>query len=174
VAAAQPADAELAAAGDVSAFGRLVTLHHADLARVAYVVTGDASLAEDAVQSAWLTCWARLPSLREPSRVRPWLFAIAINEARQIVRRRRRFAAIELDPNTPASASVDPAAGIARLDLVRALATLAPDDRALLALRYVAGLDAVELGAAMGRSASGTRARLSRLTARLRRELDDV
>ena len=174
VAAVEPADVQLAAAGDTAAFARLVTRHHADMARVAYVITGDAGLAEDAVQSAWLTSWARLPSLREPSRVRPWLFAIVLNEARQIMRRRRRVAVVEIDPNIRAAATADPATGIARLDLVRALAHLDPDDRALLALRYVAGLDAVELGAATGRSASGTRARLSRLTARLRKELGDA
>ena len=175
VATVEPADAQLAAAGDAAAFGRLVTRHHAEMARVAYVVTGDAALAEDAVQSAWLACWARLPSLRDPLRVRPWLFAIVLNEARQIMRRRRRVAMVELDLNAGATTSTaDPAVGIGRLDLVRALAHLAPDDRALLALRYVAGLDAVELGAVTGRSASGTRARLSRLTARLRRELHDA
>jgi RNA polymerase sigma-70 factor (ECF subfamily) len=105
--------------------------------------------------------------------VRPWLLAIVVNEARQIIRRRRRVSVVELDPNAPAASGADPAVGIARLDLVRALAHLDPDDRALLALRYVAGLDAIELGAATGRSPSGTRARLSRLTARLRKELGD-
>jgi DNA-directed RNA polymerase specialized sigma24 family protein len=59
------------------------------------------------------------------------------------------------------------------VDLVRSLAHLSPEDRTLLALRYVVGLDAAELGALTGRSPSGTRARLSRLTARLRMELGD-
>lgn len=174
VATVEPADAELARSGDAAAFGRLVTRHHGDMARVAFVITGDAGLAEDAVQSAWLTSWARLASLREPARVRAWLLAIVVNEARQIMRGRRRLAVVEIDPDVRAAPGTDPATGIARLDLVRALARLGPEDRALLALRYVAGLDAVELGAATGRSASGTRARLSRLTARLRKELGDA
>ena len=49
--------------------------------------------------------------------------------------------------------------------------SLPVEDRALLALRYVAGLNSTELGRATGMSASGTRARLARLLDRLRSEL---
>ena len=167
-------DVELAAAGDEIAFARLVGLFHADMARVAYVITGDVPLAEDAVQSAWMIAWGKLASVRQPLQVRSWLLTIAVNEARQIVRRRRRVSVVEIDPQVPAGARTDPAVGIGRLDLIRALARISPEDRALLALRYVAGVDATELGALTGRSASGTRARLSRLTSRLRMELRDV
>jgi RNA polymerase sigma-70 factor (ECF subfamily) len=166
-------DVELAADGDEVAFARLIADHNADMARVAFVITGDAALAQDAVQSAWVIAWARFRTVRDPRRPRPWLLKIAVNEARQIVRRRRRATVVEIDPELMAVSSADPAVGIARLDLVRALGRLSPDDRALLALRYVAGVDAGELGAMTGRSASGTRARLSRLTARLRTELSD-
>lgn len=166
-------DVELAAEGDQVAFARLVALHHPDMARVAYVITGESPLAQDAVQSAWAIAWSKLRTVRDPASVRSWLLRIVANEARQIVRRRRRVSIVEIDPGLHAAPRGDPAVGIARLDLVRALGHLAPDDRALLALRYVAGLDAAELGALTGRSASGTRARLSRLTARLREELGD-
>ena len=170
-AAIERSDVELASEGDENAFARLVAVHHADMARVAYVVTGDGALAEDAVQSAWVIAWKKLPSLRDPLRVRSWLLSIVVNEARQIVRRRRRVTVVEIDSELRAAQRADPATTIARLDLVRALGQISPDDRALLALRYVMGLDAAELGALTGRSASGTRARLSRLTARLREEL---
>jgi RNA polymerase sigma-70 factor (ECF subfamily) len=166
-------DVELAADGDEAAFGRMVALHYGEMARVAYVITGDRSAAEDAVQSAWIRAWVRLGSVRDPGRVRQWLLAIAANEARQIARRHRRVAVTELPSDLEASAGTDPAVGIARVDLVRVLGRLTPDDRALLALRYVAGVDAAELGSMTGRTASGTRARLSRLTARLRKELGD-
>jgi RNA polymerase sigma-70 factor (ECF subfamily) len=166
-------DVELAADGDEVAFGRLVSLHYDDMARVAFVITGDRSLAQDAVQSAWVRAWSRLGSVRDPGRVRGWLLTIAANEARQIARRNRRAAVVELDVDLEGPSRLDPGVAIGRIDLARALASLSPDDRALLALRYVAGVDAGELGAMTGRTASGTRARLSRLTARLREELGD-
>ena len=43
----------------------------------------------------------------------------------------------------------------------------------LLAMRYVAGLDAAEIGAVLGMSPSGVRGHLSRLLERLRKELRD-
>ena len=165
-------DVELASDGDAVAFGRLVAEHGDDMARLAFVITGDRSLAQDAVQSAWVHAWLKLGGLRDPLRVRPWLLRIAANEARQIARRHRRVTIVELEPDIQGATRADPAVGIDRIDLIRALGSLSPEDRALLALRYVAGLDASEVGSMTGRSASGTRARLSRLTARIRRDLD--
>jgi len=57
--------------------------------------------------------------------------------------------------------------------LLAAVRTLTADERSILALRYVAGFDAVEIGRALGLSASGVRSRLSRIVARLREELQD-
>jgi RNA polymerase sigma-70 factor (ECF subfamily) len=143
------------------------------MARVAYVITADRSLAEDALQAAWISAWHKLPALRDPARVRSWLLSIAVNEARQVMRRRRRFPVVPIDLEVDAGTGSDPARGIERLDLLRALARLSTDDRALLALRYLAGVTPAELAGITGRSPSGTRGRLSRLTHRLRKELDD-
>ena len=68
---------------------------------------------------------------------------------------------------------VDPATGIASVDLRAALLRLDPDDRALLAMRYGAGLTSSELAIATGISASGTRSRIERLLKRLREDLRD-
>jgi len=59
-----------------------------------------------------------------------------------------------------------------RLDLQAALVRLEPAERGLLAMRYLAGLNAQEIGVATGLTASGVRTRLSRLVARLREDLD--
>jgi RNA polymerase sigma-70 factor, ECF subfamily len=166
------ADVERAARGDEVAFARLVALHNAEMLRIAQVILGDAGLAQDAVQSAWVTAWRKLGSVRDPGLVRPWLVAVAANEARATGRRQRRVSVTEIDVETPDAPSADPAWAIPRLDLVRALAKLTPDDRALLALRYVAGFEAGELERVSHLSPSATRTRLSRLTARLREELE--
>ena len=42
-----------AASGDEIAFAQLVAEHHASMARVAFVICGDAETSSDAVQSAW-------------------------------------------------------------------------------------------------------------------------
>jgi RNA polymerase sigma-70 factor (ECF subfamily) len=165
----------LAADGDELAFARIVDAHHADMTSVCFVVTGgDAELTEEAVQSAWPIAWRKLGTVRDPSRLRPWLVSIAVNEARQLSRRRRRGRVLEIAvASDPSANSADPAALTGDIDLRNALARLKPDDRALIALRYVAGFDSAELGSALGISPSATRARLARLLGRLRTELGD-
>jgi RNA polymerase sigma factor (sigma-70 family) len=140
--------------------------------RVCAVVCGDDVLAEDAVQSAWPIAWRKLRSVRDPERLRPWLVSVAVNEAKQLIRKHRRRSEVE-EAAAPhgGTADHDPAAGIDLLDLRAALRRLGPDDRALLAMRYVAGFNATELSTALGISPSGTRNRLERLLARLREDL---
>jgi RNA polymerase sigma-70 factor (ECF subfamily) len=163
-----------AAAGEEAAFARIVEAHHDDMTRVCYVIAGDLDLADEAVQAAWAVAWRKLPSLREADRLRPWLVSVAANETRQLVRRRRRRSVVELSvAEASVSVGADPATRTVDLDLANALARLDPDDRALLAMRYVAGFDSTELARATGRSPSGTRARLARLLDRLRTELRD-
>ncbi len=166
---------ELALGGDEGAFAQIVRLHHAHMVRVCFVVCGDLDLAEEAVQAAWPIAWLKLSTVRTTERLRPWLVSVAVNEARQLVRRRRRRTIVEISV-VPGDGATwpDPAGRDTDLDLAHALAGLAPDDRALLALRYVAGLNSTELGRALGMSASGTRARLARLLDRLRKDLDDA
>ena len=166
----------LAVGGDQAAFARIVLAHHGDMTRVCYVICGDLDLADEAVQAAWPIVWKKLSTLKDPERLRPWLVSVAANEARQLLRHRRRRTVVELSvsPGSDrARETADPAGRTADLDLINALARLDPDDRALLALRYVAGFDSTELARATGRSASGTRARLARLLERLRTELRD-
>jgi RNA polymerase sigma factor (sigma-70 family) len=162
-----------AASGDRLAFARIVEAHHGDMARVAYVVSGDIELAEDAVQAAWTTAWRKLRSLRDPDRLRPWLMSVAANEARQMVRRRRLISVVQVDVEALAVSTPGPSDAIDRLDLVNAINHLKPEDRVLLALRYVAELGSSEIGSLTGMSPSGVRGHLSRVLGRLREELRD-
>ncbi len=55
---------------------------------------------------------------------------------------------------------------------MNALAHLKPEDRELIAMRYVLGLDSFEIAATRRTSASGTRARIRARARALRKELD--
>jgi RNA polymerase sigma factor (sigma-70 family) len=164
----------LATAGDEAAFARIVRAYHTDMTRVCYVICGDLDLVDEAVGAAWAIAWRKLSTLRDPERLRPWLVSVAANETRQLMRRQRRRTVVELSLADPGLTVLgDPAGRTEDLDLANALARLDPDDRTLLALRYVAGFDSTELARVTGRTASGTRARLARLLDRLRTELRD-
>lgn len=162
----------LAAQGDEAAFARLVVEHRAAMARVAFVICGDPEATRDAVQSAWTIAWRRLHTLRDQDQIHAWLVAIAANEARQAMRASRRRPVVDISTTIQSGVREDPADLIGLVDLQRALAQLGPDDRRLLALRFVAGFDSVEIARVTGISASGVRSRLARLIARLRTEID--
>lgn len=163
-----------AAAGDDVAFRQIIAKHHEDMRRVAAYIAGSPAVAEEATQAAWLIAWRKIGNVRDEAHLRPWLVSVAANEARRIMRRQRRRAEFE----TVAEASgepggIDPATGVAVIDLDAAMSRLDPEDRALLAMRYVAGFDSNELAQATGISPSGTRSRIERLLKRLREDLRD-
>jgi RNA polymerase sigma-70 factor, ECF subfamily len=167
-----------AATGDEAAFTELVSRHHHDMLRVAYVICRDPALAEDAAQAAWAIAWRRIGDVKEPTHIRSWLVAVAANEARRTMRSRRPIihevsvGDIELE-RVPGVRSDPQDTSIASSDLRRVISSLDPTDRALIALRYVAELSSDEIGRALGMSSSGARGRLSRLLLRLRGELGD-
>jgi RNA polymerase sigma-70 factor (ECF subfamily) len=155
-----------AAGGDRAAFTELVTTYQPDLLRVCYVILGDSALAEDAAQAAWMKAWRKIGQLRDETKMRSWLLAVAANEARQLARRRRPVPSHE--PDWRYGADADPALA----DLAGTLAKLGTDDRRLLALRYVGELSSEQIGAALSISASAARHRLMRLLSRLKVELE--
>ncbi len=162
-----------AAAGDEIAFRRIIAAHHEDIRRVCAYIAGDLNVAEDATQAAWAIAWKRLRDVREPSHLRPWLMRVAANEAKQLLRKRRTRARFEVATDASGEpGGRDPATGVSGIDLRVAMSRLDPDERALLAMRFIVGFDSNELAAATGISPSGTRSRIERLLKRLREDLE--
>ena len=166
-----------ATSGDEVAFAQIVAAHHDDMVRVSFIVCRDVQLAQEAAVAAWSIAWRKLSTVRDPAKLRPWLLAIAANEARGLVRRqgRRAVREIALDPLPEKSTmpdATDPAERIAAIDLANALARLGAADRLVVGLS-AAGLSSSEIGQAIGMTSSGVRARLGRLLGRLREDLRD-
>ncbi len=162
-----------AVAGDEVAFGRIVAAYDDEMYRVCVAVCRDRAIAADAVQCAWAIAWRKLGSVRQPERLRPWLVAVAVNEGKKQLRKRTQRSEVEYGSDVPDMRDeVDPATGIGMLDLIAAVERLTPDDRALLAMRYIAGFNATELGTALEVSPAAIRQRLKRLVDGLRTELE--
>ena len=163
-----------AVAGDEIAFRRIITAHHDDMRRVCLAISGDHVVAEEAVQAAWLVAWKKLDTVRSPEGLRPWLVSVAVNEAKHLLRSRRRRADFELATDvTGVAGGGDPATGIDLVDLWTAVRRMAPDDRALLTMRYGVGFNSNELAIATGKKPAAIRQRLKRLVDRLREDLSD-
>jgi RNA polymerase sigma factor (sigma-70 family) len=127
-------------------------------------MTGDAETAEDICQEAFLRAWARAPRDAPAPVLAAWLRRTATNLALDELRRRARRPAARLDELAAAAPDGDAAR--------EALAALPVADRAVLALRFAAGLTLRELGGLLGISEDAARKRVGRARARLRLALD--
>jgi RNA polymerase sigma factor (sigma-70 family) len=170
-------DAELvraAAAGDRGAFAAIYDRYADRLHDFCWSVLRDRDEAADATQDAFLVAAERLGQLRDPERLRPWLYAVARSQALRRVRARSRVAPEEEMTELP-----DPATGpeqaAERSDLRElvwnAAAGLSERDRALLDLHLRHGLEGAELGQAMGVEPGHAYVLLSRLRDQVERSL---
>jgi RNA polymerase sigma-70 factor (ECF subfamily) len=122
---------------------------------VALRVLRDETLAEDAVQEAFLTVWRSAADYRrERGTPAAWLFTIVHRRAVDLVRReqRRRAGPIE-EFEEPAGEATDEMVIVRaeRARVRRALAQLAPAQRRVLELAYYGGLTQSEIAAELGR-----------------------
>lgn len=88
---------EHAQRGDRRAADRLVRQHDGWLRSVIFGVLGRSDLVDDVAQQVWSQVWERLASLKEPERLRSWLYSVARNAAIDAGQARKRKAAIALD-----------------------------------------------------------------------------
>src|SRR4051794_16060028 len=100
-----------------------------------------------------------------------WLFGIARNAALDELRRLKRRATLESDPSDVWSPGPDEQAERAfqREEVRRALASLDPRDRDLVALKFAAGLSNAEIAGVLGISETNVGSRLYRAVEKLRK-----
>lgn len=144
--------------------------YYAALVRVAAGVAGD-SHAEDAVQAAYVRVARHIKPFAEESQFWPWLCRIvrcaAIDQGRGRTAAARLLAKFQVWRETFPTA---PSAPIADT-LAEALATLPPEDAALLQDHYSAGWTIAELARREGISEKAMDSRLTRLRRRVREKL---
>ncbi len=115
----------------------------------------------DAAQEALLQILRDLGQLRDPQRLVPWARRIAAREAVRMARRQRERAPVALEPSAlPAADDPELAAAVRTV-----LARLAPEQRAILALRDLAGLSEAEAAAELGVAKGTVKSRLHRARA---------
>jgi RNA polymerase sigma factor (sigma-70 family) len=142
-----------AASGDRAAFGMIYDRYADRLHDFCVGMLRDRDLAADCVQDVFVTAASRLGQLREPERLRSWLYAIARNEALARIRHRRRELVSdelpEIDSGEPDLVTL--AARSELSDLISdACGGLSDRDQVVLELSYRQGLDGPELAEALG------------------------
>ena len=158
---------------------RLVDLlgpFHTQAAGLARRLAGSADEGDDLFQEAVLRALGALPGLRDPSRFRPWFFAILLSVHRNRTRRSfwRRFVPIDAGwaPGAEPAGEDGAAWEIARQQAARvsrALASLPPEQREAVVLFELEGFGIEEIAALQKVSPSAVKSRLARGRARLGR-----
>ena len=152
-------------------FSEYVAARGPALERFAYVLTGDAHLSQDLVQTALLKAYRRW---RWVTRVEhPDAYVRRIVTTSYLDWRRRRSNSEAPVAALPDRAGPDLAEGVVDRDqLRRALGTLTPRQRAVLVLRHYEGLDDAAIAALLRCGEVSVRTHASRGAARLRASLD--
>jgi len=155
--------------GDREAFGVLV-VHTSDrMYAIATRILRDAELAEDALQSALLTAWRQLPTLRDPDRFEAWVRRLLVHACYAEARRRRTWAANVRVLPVDGPAAPDMLVSVADRDaLDRAFRRLTIEQRAVFVLHHHVGLQLVEIAETLGVPAGTARSRLHYATRALR------
>jgi RNA polymerase sigma-70 factor (sigma-E family) len=140
---------------------RLYERHYDRLVRLAYLVSGDASVAEEVVQDAFVKAHRSWSRVRDPL---PYVRTAVVNGCRSWGRRRRLER--ERQPRPPQPVRQEPD------ELWDALACLKNRPRAAIVLRYYADLTDAEIAEILGCRVPTVRTTIHRALAVLRREID--
>ncbi len=164
------ADADVVAAvlaGDREAFRILVERYHRPALAAARHILGDAELAQDAAQEAFIEAFRALPNLKDPLKFRAWFFGV-------LRHRCLKARAAAGPPPVPYEECGEAALGHTTLALpdegsvLPLLRQLSREDRELLAARYLHQLSYAEIGSALRITCGAARVRCLRARERLR------
>ena len=171
-------DASLVAAvrsGDPDAWAAIYDTYADRLHDFCWSVLRDKDEAADALHDAFITAVERIDQLRDPDRLRPWLYAICRTTCLQKARRRSRVVPTE-DVGEMTPVAFDDVTGGAEGAELRTLVWdaaggLPADDRAILDLHLRHGLEGAALGEALGTTAHGATVKLGRVRDLVERSL---
>jgi RNA polymerase sigma factor (sigma-70 family) len=163
-----------AKSGDVAAFEALVQIHRQIAVRVAFLVLGDRTEAEDVTQEAFVKAYHAMSRFRADASFRPWLLRIVRNEALNQRRRRGRQERISLRlAHDPVSGGAAPSpettvlTAVERRTILEAVNALPDRYREVVTHRYLLGLSEAETASTLRIPAGTVKSRTARALHRL-------
>jgi RNA polymerase sigma-70 factor, ECF subfamily len=158
--------------GDPLAPKALVERHYRELYRYAFSVLREERSAEDAVQDAFERAFSALGRYSEERlramRLRPWMYKITLNVARNRLRRRREVSVEE--PSVAGGAASDQDRE-AVMDVLAALGELPERQRVAVTLRYLQDMPYAEISGVTGWPEGTAKTLVRRGLMRLRRSM---
>ncbi len=161
--------------GDAAAFDELVRRWESPVGRVVARLLGAGSDVEDVCQEVFLRVLRARDRYQENGAFSTWLYRIALNLARDTLRRRKRWSWLSLATEELESSAAPAAQDLDRQELGRevefALAALPQPLREVLVLKHFGQLTFAEVAVVTGLPASTVKSRVQSALERLRSEL---
>jgi RNA polymerase sigma-70 factor (sigma-E family) len=172
--AATPASAGPAPADAVTAVTALYEAHALGLVRLAHVMLGDRTAAEDVVQEAFGGLYRRWAHLSDKDRALQYVRSAVLNGSRSALRK-RRHGITEEGTHQPLAVSAEAAVltGEQRREVMEALRRLPDRQREVLVLRFYLDEPDAEIARLMGIGQSTVRSTTHRALAALGRLLGE-
>ncbi len=161
--------------GDARAFGEIYSLFSAEMYRYALYLLSNESAAQDAVQDAALEAWKGIDKLKNEAAAKAWIFAILNRCCKHKLREKYIGDFTTLDAAAPLSSDDTSGQIQLGLDLLRLLETLTKEEKDIVLLSAVCGLNSREIAKITAKPAATVRSKLSRALTKLRtkEELSD-
>ena len=134
---------------------------------VAFRICQCREAAQEVTQEAFITAFRKIRQFRGDAPFWGWLRRVVVNHAISHLRKGPRNESVELQDHHGKAEAMTERVGMA-MDLESALASLGPEDRAIVWLHDVEGYNHREIAGLFGKTESFSKTRLSRARDRLR------
>jgi RNA polymerase sigma-70 factor (ECF subfamily) len=155
-----------------AAFLRLADTHLDAAYRLARAILRDPGEAEDATHDAFVQAWRKWSTLRDPARFDQWFNRILVNTCRNRLQHASRWRTKDISAEVGIAAGDSFAQAHDRDVLGNAIATLSPDHRLVVALRYYLDLPVDEIASRLEIPAGTVQSRLHYALKRLHTAID--
>lgn len=164
---------EEAAGGNFDAFGKLYSIYLDQIYRYVFFQVNDKMTAEDITEEVFVKAWKAIGSCKGKEKTfSSWLYRIAHNHLINTLRSMKRLASIEkenfgdiIDPKIEVEAEIE------CQELLEKISYLPENQRQVIILKFVEGLDNREIGKIMGKNEGAIRVSQMRALATLRDKL---
>lgn len=166
-----------AASGDSEAFGELYSTYLDRIYIYVFHQVKDKTTAEDITEDVFIKGWNSIKSCKGREQTfLPWLFRIAHNHIIDIYRRKQKELSLEtaVEIETVADISDDTLAVEKKQEqqqLLKEIAGLPPNQRQVIILKFIEGLDNREIGQVMNKKEGAIRVMQMRALATLRQTI---
>jgi len=159
--------------GDFEAFGELYNIYLYRIYRYVFYQVKDRMTAEDITEEVFVKAWKAIESCRgRETTFSAWIYRIAHNHIINTFRDNRKYAPVELDDIAePGATGFEPETALEQQELQTLLADLPSNQRQVIILKFIEGLDTKKVGELLGKSEGAVRILQMRALTALRQKL---